>query len=316
MATSKSKKIVKTLWDWFVLSLGTLIYTLAWEAFMIPNGVASGGLTGACSILEMGTGFPVSYSFIIGNAVLLVIGSLVLGGGFGIKTIFCIILSSILFKVEALPAFDFIRSLPGHPLYVSEKVLIPIIGGLIEAVGIYFIFIKGGSTGGTDVAALIINKFWPISPGKVYLVSDVFIIASILLVPGKGLSDLIYGYMAMITFSFMLDFMLTGQKSTMQLLVFSEKYEAIADYIIHNMDRGVTAINAMGWYTKNDRKILLIVVRKNQLQLLTKAIKSVDPKAFVSVVQASSVYGEGFEEMKTGIENKKKIRRETGTLNQ
>ena len=120
----------------------------------------------------------------------------------------------------------------------------------------------------------------------------------------------------MITFSLMLDFFLLGQKSTMQILVFSERYGDIADYIIKKMDRGVTMINATGWYTGQDRKILLIVVRKSQLQVLTRAIKSIDPKAFVSVVQASSVYGEGFEAMKTGIERKKRNVRDTGTLNQ
>lgn len=313
MAQTK-KSPLKVLWSWVVLSFGTLLYTLAWESFLIPNGIASGGLTGACSILEMGTGFPVSYSFIIGNAILLILGSLVLGGGFGIRTIYCILLSTILFRIE--PNFEIIKAVAGEPLFVSEKVLIPIIGGLIEALGVYFIFANGGSTGGTDVIALIINKFWPVSPGKVYLFSDVFIIASILLIPGKNLSDVLYGYIAMITFSLMLDFFLLGQKSTMQILVFSERYGDIADYIIKKMDRGVTMINATGWYTGQDRKILLIVVRKSQLQVLTRAIKSIDPKAFVSVVQASSVYGEGFEAMKTGIERKKRNVRDTGTLNQ
>lgn len=313
MAQTK-KSPLKVLWSWVVLSFGTLLYTLAWESFLIPNGIASGGLTGACSILEMGTGFPVSYSFIIGNAILLILGSLVLGGGFGIRTIYCILLSTILFRIE--PNFEIIKAVAGEPLFVSEKVLIPIIGGLIEALGVYFIFVNGGSTGGTDVIALIINKFWPVSPGKVYLFSDVFIIASILLIPGKNLSDVLYGYIAMITFSLMLDFFLLGQKSTMQILVFSERYGDIADYIIKKMDRGVTMINATGWYTGQDRKILLIVVRKSQLQVLTRAIKSIDPKAFVSVVQASSVYGEGFEAMKTGIERKKRNVRDTGTLNQ
>ncbi len=313
MAQTK-KSPLKVLWGWVVLSFGTLLYTLAWESFLIPNGIASGGLTGACSILEMGTGFPVSYSFIIGNAILLILGSLVLGGGFGIRTIYCILLSTILFRIE--PNFEIIKAVAGEPLFVSEKVLIPIIGGLIEALGVYFIFVNGGSTGGTDVIALIINKFWPVSPGKVYLFSDVFIIASILLIPGKNLSDVLYGYIAMITFSLMLDFFLLGQKSTMQILVFSERYGDIADYIIKKMDRGVTMINATGWYTGQDRKILLIVVRKSQLQVLTRAIKSIDPKAFVSVVQASSVYGEGFEAMKTGIERKKRNVRDTGTLNQ
>lgn len=158
------------------------------------------------------------------------------------------------------------------------------------------------------MAALIINKFWPISPGKVYLYSDLFIIASVLLVPGKNFEDMIYGYVAMITFSFMVDFVLLGGKSTVQVMIFSQKYEQIADYILNNLRRGVTALKAVGWYTKGDKNVLLIMVRKSQLHELSKAVKSIDDKAFVSVVPASSVYGEGFDELKTGLNIKPKAK--------
>ncbi len=299
------KKVISVVWDYLVLSFGTLIYCLSWDSFLIPNGVASGGLTGACTILEFATGIPVSLSFIICNAFLLLMGFLIMGKGFGFKTIYVIGLSTVLFDV--LPNYPIIEAVAGNPLYISERVLIPIIGGLVEALGICIIFMRGGSTGGTDIIALIINKFWPVSPGKVFLIIDVFILATILLVPGKGFQDMVYGYMAMITFSMAVDWMLLGSKSTMQVLVFSEKYDKIADYIIHVMDRGVTALNATGWYTKQDRRVLLILVRKNQIRELTKAIKNIDTKAFVSVSPAAGVYGEGFEEMKTGIEKKKKL---------
>ena len=154
--------------------------------------------------------------------------------------------------------------------------------------------------------ALIVNKFWPVSPGKVFFFVDLFIIASILLVPGKNFQDMIYGYIAMVTFSVGIDYMLLGSKSTVQILVFSQQYQKIADYIIKDMDRGVTALNAIGWYTKEEKKVLLILVRKSQLPMLTKAIKSIDRKAFVSVSPASGVYGEGFEEIKTGLNRKRK----------
>ena len=297
------KKISTVFWDYAIISFGVFLYAAAWTSFVIPNNISSGGLTGACTNLQYATGIPVSYSYIIANAILLTGGVLVLGKGFGFKTIYAIALSTIL--LDIIPRFDWILSLPGHPLYISEKVLIPIIAGLMEAIGLYCIFNRGGSTGGTDVIALIINKFWPISPGKTYIVLDVFIIATILLIPGKTLEDMVYGYIMMITFSLMLDFMLLGQKSTVQLLIFSSKYEEIADYILYQSKRGVTVLNATGWYTKEDRKVLLILVRKNQLQALTRAIKSLDAKAFLSVSPASGVYGEGFDEIKTGIERKK-----------
>lgn len=299
-----ARKLFETLKEYIILSIGTLMYCLAWESFLIPNNVASGGLTGLCTIIQFATqGFiPVSYSFIVLNVILLAIAFFVLGRGFGFKTIYCILLSAILFEV--LPQFTFLKSIPGEPLYINEKVLIPLIGGLMEAVGIGLIIHYGGSTGGTDIVALIVNKFWPVSPGKTYLYTDLFIISSIIFLPGKTVQDMVYGYIAMVTFSYMVDFVLLGRKSTVQVLIFSQHYDKIADYIMKDMDRGVTAIKSIGWYTKQDKSVLLVLVRKTQLAELTKAVKTLDKNAFISVSPASSVYGEGFEEIKTGVDSK------------
>lgn len=299
-------KYLSVLWDYVIVTIGTFFYCIAWDCFMIPNNIASGGLTGACTIIQFATGglIPLSYSFFVLNVFLLITGAIVLGKGFGIKTVYAVLLSTVLFRI--LPTFDFIQAVPGNFLYVDNRLLIPIMGGIIEAVGLGLILQRGGSTGGTDVIVMIINKFWPVSPGKVYLYSDLVIIASILLIPDKTFEDMIYGYVAMVTFSFMVDFVLLGGKSTLQVMVFSEKYEQIADYIIYKMDRGVTALKAVGWYTRKDRNVLLILVRKSQLHDLCKAIKELDEKAFVSVSPASSVYGEGFDELKAGISRRKK----------
>lgn len=310
------KKVLPVVWDYVILSFGALLYCLAWDSFMIPNNISSGGLTGACTILQYATmgAIPMSWSFFVLNVLLLITGFIVLGKGFGIKTVYVVLLSSALFEI--LPAYDFLKAIPGNFLYIDNKLLVPIVGGIMESVGIGLIFLRGGSTGGTDIAVLIVNKFWPVSPGKVYLYSDLVIIASVLLVPGKGFEDMIFGYIAMITFSFMLDFVLLGNKTTFQVMVFSEKYEEIADFIIKKLDRGVTALRAVGWYTRKDRNVLLILVRKPQIHELTKTIKEIDNKAFVSVSQATSVYGEGFDEIKTGIVKKlKKEKANDGEVN-
>lgn len=301
-----AKKIFPLVWDYLVIALGCFLYVVAWTSFMIPNGIASGGLTGACTIIEMATGgkIPVGWSFPAFNAILILLATLILGKGFGFRTIFAILVSTFLF--DFMPRFEALTSLPGHAFYLSEKFLVPIIGGLMEAVGIGLILIKGGSTGGTDIFALLINRFWPVSPGTVYLYCDVFIIASVLLIPGKTFEDMMYGYIAMITFSLAVDYVLLGRKSSVQVLIFSEKYKEIADYIIHEMDRGVTALDAVGWFTQSEKKVLLVLVRRSQLHEVTKAVKGVDQRAFMSVSPASDVYGEGFEEIKTGLDRKKK----------
>lgn len=302
---TKTNKVLNVIWDYFLISFGTLLYCMAWCSFLIPNGISAGGLTGACTILQFATNgaIPVANSFFVMNVILLIMGVMVLGNAFGLKTVYAILLSSLLLKV--LPDYHFLEAIPGNFLFIDNKLLIPVVGGLIEAVGVGIIFSHGGSTGGTDVIALIINKYWPLSPGKVYLYTDLFIIASILLVPGKSFQDMIYGYITMITFSTMLDFVLMGSKSTVQVLVFSDNSKELADHIMKNLNRGVTALKSMGCYTGKDKDVLLVIVRKSQISQLSKVIKEVDNKAFVSVAPASSVYGEGFDELKTGVVRKK-----------
>ncbi len=304
------KKILNVLWDYVVISFGTLLFCIAWDCFLIPNGIAAGGLTGACTVIQFATGgaIPLAYSYFIANVVLLIIGVILLGNAFGFKTVYSAVLASVLFKI--LPSLGFLEAVPGNFFYIDNKVLVPIVGGLLEAIGVGLIFIRGGSTGGTDVLALAINKFYPVSPGKVYLYSDMIIIASVLLIPEKTFTDMIYGYITMVTFSSMLDFVLLGRKSTVQVLVFTRKCEEMADYMMNTLHRGVTALKAIGWYTKRDNNVLLIIVKRSQLPALSKVIKSIDDKAFVSVSPASSVYGEGFEELKTGIDRGNKTAKE------
>ena len=294
MENDSKNKVLGLVSDYLVLTLGVLLYTFAWASMFIPNGIASGGLTGICTVINFATGIPVYLSYIVVNAFLLILGSFVLGKGFGVKTIYAILLSTV--------CLDFLGSISSIHLFFDNKLLLVVVAGTIEAIGIAMIFYRGGSTGGTDIVALIVNKFWPVSLGRVFVYCDLFIIASVLLVPGKTVEDMVYGYVAMIVFSLMLDWVTLGRKSTCQVLIFSEKYKEIADFIINTLGRGVTALDAVGWYTGNDKKVLLILVRKRELRELTKAIKNLDSKAFVSVSSASTVYGEGFDEMKTGVD--------------
>ena len=164
----------------------------------------------------------------------------------------------------------------------------------------------GGSTGGTDIIALMINKYWPVSLSKAFVIMDFFIIALILLLPGKTFADMIYGVVEIVLFSSVLDTVVAGQKSSYQLLVFSDQYQKIADHIINDLERGVTVLKAQGWYTKLDKNVLLILISKKELPNLMKEIKKTDPLAFMSVSPTSSVYGEGFEEIKAGIPTNKK----------
>lgn len=299
-------KVFRIFTEYLTLTLGVAMFSLAWELFMIPNEMSSGGLTGLCTILQFATGgfLDVSTSYLAANVLLLILGFIFLGNAFGIKTIYCILLSTALFKLFG--SIDVLKCLPGHFLFIPERLLIPLVAGLIEGLGLGIIFVTGGSTGGTDIVALFFNKYWPISTARMFLIMDVIIITAIMLLPEKTLSDMIYGYLMMAASITAMDFVMVGQKSSLQLLVFSPKYREIADYIIEKMDRGVTVLHAQGWYTRQEKDVLLIIISRKQLHELKKVIKGIDSRAFVSVAQAYGVYGEGFEEIKLGYENRSK----------
>ncbi len=290
-------RFLSVLWDYTIVTFGTLLYCLGWTSFLIPGGIASGGGTGLCTIIYFATGIPVAYSFFVLNVILLIIGFLILGKAFGFKTIYVIILSTVLFDV--LPKFDFLV------VTFQDRLFTAIIGGMVEAIGIGIVLTRGGSTGGTDILAMVVNKYWPVSPGKVYLFADLFIIASVLLIPDKTVNDMVYGYVTMVTFSFTVDWVLLGNKSTVQIFIISSKYQEIADTIVRDMKRGVTALDSTGWYSGKEGKVLLVMCRKHEYNNIVGMVKMVDPKAFISVSSASGVYGEGFDEVRTGIKLRK-----------
>ena len=295
----KTSKVLSVIWDYFLMTIGSFIFVMAWTSFLIPNGLASGGMTGLCTIIQYGTGIPVGLTYPLINVLLLVLGFFSLGKGFGIKTIYVLAVTSVLFEV--LPMFP-VLEVTNFP----DKLLVALVGAAMESVGIGLIMLRGGSTGGTDIIAMMINKYWPVSVGKVYLYTDIFIITLLLIVPDKGIVDMIYAYVVMLGFSFGIDFVLLGSKSSVQILIFSSKYEDIANHIINNVGRGVTALQSIGWYSQKDSKVLLVITRKTEMNEVIHEIKNIDSKAFISVASAHSVYGEGFEDIKTGLNITKK----------
>ena len=299
------RKLLSTVKDYLILTVASFLFAFAWEGFMIPNGMSAGGMMGLCTIVQYATGgfIQAQYSYIVINAVLIIVAVLAMGIGFGFKTIYCIVVSSL--AMGLVGSLDFLHSAPGEFLFIQERVLIPVFAGAIEAIGIGLILRYGGSTGGTDIISLMVNKYWPISLSMIYLVTDVIICSLLLFLPEKNFSDMCYGLEELVVFSLMID-IVVGGRSSYQLLVFSEHYKEIADHIITNMDRGVTLLKAQGWYTKKDKDVLLILINQKELPSLTRVIKEVDPRAFMSISPTNNVYGEGFEEIKTGVSLKKK----------
>ena len=302
----KRSKIGGILIDYLVMTIGVLFVTVAWECFMIPNGMSAGGLMGLCAVIEYATGGAIiaSYSYAVINIALILIAIWAFGIGFGFRTLYCIGMQALALKLFA--NLDFLQAVPGNFLYIHDRVMIPVIAGVLEAVGIGLTIRKGGSTGGTDIIALMVNKYWPVSLSRMFFITDFIIITSILFLPGKVFGDMVYGYIMMASYAAVIDFVVVGDRGAVQLLVFSSKHKEIADYIINKMERGVTVLKAIGWYTKQEKDVLLLLMRRNEVPEVSKVIKTLDSKAFMTVNSVGGVYGEGFEEIKAGITGKKK----------
>lgn len=297
----QGKKITKLLLDYLILTVAAFIFALSWEGFMIPNGMSAGGVMGLCTVIQYATGgfIPASYTYFGINAALIIIAVLAVGIGFGVKTIYCIIMSSV--AMELLGDMTVLHSVAGEFFYIRETLLIPVMAGFLEALGIGLIMRYGGSTGGTDIIALMINKYWPVSLSRVFFISDLIVIMLVLFLPDKSFSDMMYGLVEIIVFTLVIDPVVGGRRTSYQLMILSSKYQEIADYVINELERGATLLKGQGWYTKTDKNVVLVVIDKKQMPQLSRFVKETDPRAFMSVAVVGNVYGEGFETIKTGI---------------
>ncbi len=288
----------KTIKEYSVMAFALALYVFSWTAFLIPNGITAGGVTGLSTILNFAFGWHISYTYLILNAILLIAGTIIMGKGFGFKTIYCILVSTLYF--EFFPMIPWASN-------IDDNLINSIVGGAMSACGIALVFTQGGSTGGIDIIALVINKYREVSPGRVFMVSDFLIISSVLFLPDKSLQDIVYGYVVTVAFSYTVDQLLTGSKQSVQMLIISSKYEEIADRLCFEMDKGVTAINSLGWYKKSQSMIIMVVTRKDKMYEVISAVKEMDSKAFLTVSTVMGVYGEGFEEFKAKRKNQKKM---------
>ena len=291
----------KTLKSYSIITFGVLLYAMAWSVFIMPMEMVSGGVAGIAAIIQYATNgaIAMSWSYIAINAVLIILAIKILGKGFGFKTIYAILLMTVLLKVipPLIPA-EFIKSMALD----NGKMLCAIIGGGLNGFGIALTIQQGGSSGGTDIVAMIINKYRPISIGRGIVMADVFIILSALFLPADNMAErvatIVYGFVIMGVFSFSLDLFLSGNKQAVQMLIFSKKYEEIADHIAKNIRRGVSVISAEGWYSKQEGKVLMVVARKTEMNAILASIKRIDPTAFTSVSTTMGVFGTGFEHIK------------------
>lgn len=282
-----------------MIVLGLIIYSLGWTCFLVPMKITGGGASGIGTMVNLLSGgvIPVGVTYLVVNVILIVIAMKVIGANFGFKTIFAVALASVLLYVEELLLKSYV------PIMPNDTFLSAVIGGAMSGLGIAIALGQGGSTGGTDIVVMLVLKYRNMSPGKVLLMVDVLIVSSALVslteLPFlQRISQLMYGYITMVTTSYVIDLYLNGRKQSLQVFIFSKHYAEICDRINAEMHRGVSVLDAVGWYTKEEGKVLLVVVRSNERKELYRIIKEVDNTAFISAANVSGVYGRGFESIK------------------
>ena len=308
-----SKKFWVGVKEYFLITLGVTMYVMGWIIFLIPNNMIGGGVTGLGSIVQYATNgvIKIGYTYFVVNAGLLVAALFTLGRSFGAKSIYAILLTSVLLNAaQGIFPDQIIQTLALD----NGKLMCTIMGGIMVGIGIGLSMTQGGSTGGTDIIALIVNKYRNVSPGRMILILDAVIILSSLLVPSymadgtlmswpDKITTVVYGFILITIVSTVLDLYLTGSRQSVQIFVLSPKYAEIADAITRELHRGVTVFNGKGWYTKHDTEVVMVVTRKADLNVFLKCINSIDPNAFISVSSVTGVYGQGFDKFKSG--NKK-----------
>lgn len=300
------KNLLNVIKEYIVLSIGILIYTSGWTIFLTPNNLVGGGVSGISAIIQYATGLKMGYTYFVLNAILLVIAFFILGKGFGAKTVYAILLASFFlnFLQGIIP-----QSVIHDFAFSNGKLMSSIIGGAMAGVGIGMSISQGGSTGGTDIIALIISKYRNISPGRVILLIDVIIISSSVLVPsftpeGEAIAFVdkvitaVYGMIIVSVDCYVVDLYLAGSKQSVQLFILSRHFTEIADMITEDFHRGVTVLEGKGWFTKQEAQVLMVLTRKTNLNLLLKHVKAIDPEAFLSISSVTGVYGKGFDTIK------------------
>lgn len=279
---------IRNLKAYFIIIIGLFINALGWTAFLIPAEITGGGVTGVATLIYYATNVPVWIPYLIINGILIVISMKILGKGFGIKTIFATVVLTLFFSL--------LQGIIKEPI-VNENFMSAVIGGILAGAGVGIVFSQGGSTGGTDIIAMIINKYRNISPGKIILYADILIISSSFII-FKSIEKIVYGYVTMAVTAYTIDLLLTGAKRTVQLFIFSKKYDEISEKIATDINRGITLIDGTGWYTKQESKIVMVLVKKQESNSLLKIVKEIDPDAFISVNSVMGVYGNGFERIR------------------
>lgn len=293
--------------DYLLIIFGISLYGLGFCAFIAtaPDKVVIGGMAGLSQVVDMVSygvaGFHIPYSITIFtvNIIMLVLAYRIVGRTFVVRTLFGVVVITVVFALFQ-PLFT-------KPPVEGQTFMDIIIGAVLCGLGIGLVFIHNGSTGGTDIVAAVASKKSNVSIGRAMMYFDLSVITSSMLLKALIQDDfefqsavpaLVYGLITLFVIPFIADSMINTNRMAVQFTIFSPKWEEIATAINNEAQRGCTVLNGMGWYSKKDVKVLLVMCRKIESVTIFRIIKSIDQDAFITQAHVNGVYGRGFDELK------------------
>lgn len=288
--------ILREAKDYIFINLGLMSYAMGWAAFLLPYQITTGGVTGVSAIVYYATGTEIQVTYFIINAILMAFALKILGPRFSIKTIYAIFaLTFFLWLFQEMMKDE--QGVFYQILGPSQDFMACVLGATLCGIGLGVVFINNGSTGGTDIIAAIVNKYRDITFGRMILYCDIIIISSCYFI-FHDWRRVVFGYVTLVIISYVLDLVVNSARQSVQFFIFSKHYDQIAERITHDTHRGVTVLDGVGWYSKNEVKVLVVLAKKSQSIEIFRMVKDIDPNAFVSQSSVIGVYGEGFDKIK------------------
>ena len=308
LRSETGKVFVRETRDYFNITLGLLLYTFGFTVFLLPYQIVTGGIAGIGAIIFYATKFPVQYTFFIINALLIVGALKELGVKFLTKTIYATFALTIMLeiaqKIVEQPDGTFLQLMGEGNDFMSL-----VIGCMLTGTALAIVFLSNGSTGGTDIVAALVNKHHNVSLGKAMIMVDLCIISSSLFVDSFGVFSIrcqkvVFGLCTMFIECSMLDFVMNWQRQSVQFMIFSKKYQEIANAIAKHTEHTMTILDGHGWYSGAPMKVICLMAKKRESVLIFRIIKTIDPNAFVSQSSVQGVFGEGFDPIKVKVGKK------------
>lgn len=290
--TIRKGRVWEFLKDFFAINLGMATYALGWAAFLLPYHITTGGMTGMFAILYYLTKFPISAAVLISNAILLVIAFKPLGWKFVGKTAYAALALSFFLEMGQ----QIMTSPDGTLMQVlgpGQDSMACVLGAILNGLGIGIVFLSGGSTGGWDIIAALVNKYKNISFGRALLILDFVVIASCWPI-FHDVRMVVFGYVTLVVYTYALDMLINSTRQDIQFIIFTNKPNEISQRIITETCHSVTLMDGEGYYSHQNIKVLITIVHKRESVNILRMIKETDPAAFVSQSRAEGVYGNGF----------------------